>query len=71
MSNTIPPAHVVVRAFGGVRAAARLLHMDASAVSRWQLSGRIPSPHQRRILEIAWKNGIDLTAHDIVFGRQS
>jgi hypothetical protein len=72
MNNTlIPPAKVVVSALGGVRAAARLLECDASTVSRWQVSGRVPSSWQRRVLELAWSKGIDLTAHDVIFGRRT
>jgi len=66
----IPPATLVVHAFGGVRSAARLLSCDASTVSRWQHTGRVPSSWQRRVLELAWSKGIDLTAHDVIFGRE-
>jgi hypothetical protein len=67
----LPPATVAIRAFGGVRPAARLLNCDASTVSRWQKSGRVPSIWQRRVLELAWHMGIDLTAHDLVMGRSA
>jgi hypothetical protein len=63
------PAQVVIAAFGGVRSTARVLDLDASAVSRWQLTGRVPTGWQRRILEHAWRSGVDLTAHDLIFGR--
>ena len=63
------PAAVVIAAFGGVRATARILDIDPSAVSRWQRSGHIPVQHQRRILEIAADQHIWLTAQDIIFGR--
>lgn len=49
---------------------AHLLGLDPSAVSRWRSMGRIPSSHQRKVLELAWERGIDLTAHDLIFGRQ-
>jgi hypothetical protein len=26
--------------------------------------------HQRRVLELAWERGIDMTAHDVIFGRR-
>jgi hypothetical protein len=71
MSNAlIPPSRLVVAAFGGVRPMARLLACDASTVSRWSKTGLVPSVWQRPILELAWTKGIDLTAHDIVFGRE-
>ena len=56
--------------FGGVRKLARALNRDPAAVSRWQKSGIVPTSVQRRLLEMAWERGIDITAHDIVFGRE-
>ena len=72
MSNTrlILPGVLVVQAFGGVRKLARLLGVDASTVSRWQTTGRVPSGMQRAVLLLAWEHGLDLTAHDIVWGRE-
>ena len=71
MSNKfITPAQLVVQSFNGVRATARELEIDPSIVSRWKKDGRVPDTYQRRILETAWENGIDLTAHDLIFGRQ-
>lgn len=67
----VSPAQIVVTAFGGVRAAARVLCVDPSCVSRWQSSGLVPTSRQRRILELAWKMGIDITANDLVFGRNA
>ena len=69
MNDTIRPAEVAVQAFGTARKMAHLLGIDPSAVSRWRSLGHIPSAHQRRVLELAWERGIDLTAHDIIFGR--
>lgn len=66
----IHPAELVVRAFGGVRAAARLLNCEASTVSRWKQSGKVPAGWQKEILKAAWERGIDLTAHDLIFGRE-
>lgn len=71
MSNTrIPPAHCAIRAFGGVRPLARALSVNQSSVSRWQLTGLIPTAQQRRVLEAAWLSRINLTAHDLIFGRE-
>lgn len=70
-TTLIQPAELAVQALGGVRSLARLLGRDPSAVSRWKLSGHIPASQQRRVLELAWERGIDLTAHDIIFGRQA
>lgn len=65
----LTPHQIVVRAFNGTRSAARALDLDVGAVSRWGKTGLVPSRYQRRVLETAWRLGIDLTAHDIVFGR--
>lgn len=67
----IPPGILVVQVFGGVRKLARLLEIDPSTVSRWQSTGRIPSGMQREVLQLAWDEGLDLTAHDIVWGREA
>lgn len=67
----ISPAQLVVSAFGGVRATARVLRVDPSCVSRWQMTGLVPTSRQRRVLELAWSMGIDLTANDLVFGRNA
>lgn len=66
----IPPGILVVQVFGGVRKLARLLEIDPSTVSRWQSTGRVPSGMQRQVLQLAWDEGHDLTAHDIVWGRE-
>jgi hypothetical protein len=39
-------------------------------VSRWQKTGVVPTAVQRRLIEIAWELGIDITAHDMIFGRE-
>ena len=67
----IPPGVLVVQVFGGVRKLARLLEIDPSTVSRWQTTGRVPSGMQREVLQLAWDEGLDLTAHDIVWGREA
>lgn len=63
-----PPVDLVVRLFGGVRAVARAVQCDPSAVVQWKKSGVIPSRRHAKILRYAWDNGIDLTAHDLIFG---
>ena len=68
--NTTHPADLAIKALGGVRSMARKLGRDPSAVSRWRQTGRIPSSQQRKVLELAWASGVDLTAHDLIFGRE-
>lgn len=73
MNNTInhtSPVELAIGMFGGVRKLARALDRDPAAVSRWQKSGIVPTSVQRRLLELARERGIDITAHDIVFGRE-
>lgn len=70
MNNaTITPVQLAIQSFGGVRRLAKALDRDPAAVSRWQKSGIVPSAAQRQLLQIAWERGIQLTAHDIIFGR--
>lgn len=71
MTSTIQtPVDLAVAAFGGVRALARILDCDPAAVSRWKKAGTIPHSKQRRLLERAWEKGVDITAHDLIFGRE-
>ena len=69
-NNHTSPVELAIDLFGGVRKLARALGRDPAAVSRWQKSGVVPTSIQRRLLELAWERGINITAHDIVFGRE-
>lgn len=69
MNNTFTPVDLVIERFGGVRKLARAIGRDPAAVSRWKKLGTIPAAIQRKTLEQAWERGIDLTAHDMIFGR--
>lgn len=67
------PAQRVIEAFKGVRATARALGIDPSSVARWPVSkekrglgGRVPSVHQARILELSERDGLGLTADDLI-----
>ena len=63
------PYEVLISEFGGVRELARQVGRDAGSVSKWRKQGTIPSSIQRKVLETAWKRGIKITAHEIIFGR--
>jgi len=70
------PAKYVISLFGGVRPTARALGRDPSAVSRWAtsikkggLGGRIPGTNHKKILQIAKRKGLDITAADLISGR--
>lgn len=69
MNRHYSPHQLVVQAFRGTRKTAAIVGLDVAQVSRWQRTGLIPSRYQRRVLEEAWARGVDLTAHDIIFGR--
>ena len=63
----------VIHAFGGARPLAKILKINPEAVYRWDYSkqrrgsgGTIPSEWHKPILDAAKKNGIRLTAADLV-----
>jgi len=71
------PAEYVIYCFRGVCATARALKRDHSSVSRWPkpkaergCEGEIPRAVRRDILEIAARDGLDITPHDLDFGRE-
>ena len=69
MDNNASPVDLAINRFGGVRALARAIGRDPAAISRWKKTGTVPTSVQRRILEVAWGRGMDITAHDMIFGR--
>lgn len=73
MSQQLSPAREVVAALGGVRATARILQLNPSAVSRWMMpaakrgtGGHVPQRHWPTILEHAKKERIKLSLRDLV-----
>ena len=72
----LDPAAYVVHVFGGVRATARALGKTPPTISRWQhprrehLKGLVPSKYHREILEKAKALDLDISAHDLVHGRE-
>ncbi len=69
----LPPAEHVIAVFGGVRKAGRALKYQASTVSSWRpkgrCKGRIPSKAMGRILQVARRRQLDITANDLLLGR--
>jgi len=50
---------------------ARAIHRDPASVSKWQKGdGTIPTSIQRKLLTTAWDRGIQLSAHELIFGRE-
>ena len=67
----VQPASLVVTIFGGKRRLARLLGVSPATIRKWgDAGGHIPAKKQRVLLDIAEKNGLHLTADDIVRGRE-
>lgn len=72
----LSPADWVIHVFKGVRKTARAIGRSPASVSKWAKSkdrrgsgGLIPANSQRRILEQARKYGLDITEHDLIWGR--
>lgn len=72
MIEQLSPAREVVAKLGGVRATARILKLNPSAVSRWMMSpekrgtgGSVPQRHWPAILEHAKKEKIKLALRDL------
>lgn len=72
----LTPAQYVIRVFKGVRATARALERSPSSVSKWTkpkasrgTDGNIPGTAQRTILQKARELQLDITANDLLFGR--
>ena len=60
----------VIHIFGGVRATARAIGRDPSAVSKWRHETKIiPTAAQRIILDIARRKKLPITANDLIYGR--
>jgi DNA-binding transcriptional regulator YdaS (Cro superfamily) len=57
--------HIIDR-LGGTRRAAVLLSVAPSTVQSWKNAGFIPARRQAEIIEIANRNGIFLTADEMV-----
>lgn len=67
----ITPVELAISMFGGVRKLAKCIGRDPAAVSRWRKSGLVPTQVQRKLLAAAAARDIGITAHDIVFGRET
>ncbi len=70
------PAEYVIHVFRGVRAAARAIGCNPSAVSRWRTSkdragffGSVPALYQRKIHAKAKELDLDINSDDLDFGR--
>lgn len=72
----LTPTAWAMKQFGGERALARALGRHRSAVHHWRkralrgVDGAIPSDAAKIILEAAEARGIDVTARDLILGRE-
>ena len=65
------PVQVAIEEFGGVRALGRAISKDPSAISKWaNRHGCIPSTEQKKVLEKAWELNLNISAYDLVMGRE-
>ncbi len=62
-------AGIVVTAFDGVSATARLLGIDRAAVSQWKRKGKVPQDHWDIILKAARDMQVRVTLDDLRHGR--
>ena len=70
-AKTITPVELAITSFNGVRKLARAIDRDPAAISRWKKSGTVPTAVQKQLLETAWARGINISAHDLIFGRDA
>lgn len=72
------PAEYVIKMFSGVRPLARAIKKSPSTVCLWRTNrsrkngqkGRIPSSSHLPILKQAEVRGLDITADDLIYGRE-
>lgn len=72
------PAEYVIHMFDGVRPLARAIKKSPSTVCLWRSNrsrkngqkGRIPSSSHLPILNEARSRGLDITADDLIYGRE-
>jgi hypothetical protein len=73
MTQQLSPAREIVARLGGVRATARVLQLNPSAVSRWMMpaqkrgtGGQIPQRHWPALIAHAKKERVKLALRDFV-----
>jgi hypothetical protein len=73
----LSPARLVATRFGGIRPLARLLDQDPSSISKWiARGGKIPNSSRhgdthKRLLALAKKERVKLTAEELTFGGEA
>jgi len=65
------PAEYVIKAFGGIRATARAIDYNPDSILKWRYrKGFVPTSAQPVILKAAEELNVDITAEDLIFGRE-
>lgn len=74
----LTPVDCAVRAFGGVRPLATAIRQYPGSVCQWRTrqtkrraAGDLPTVVQRRVLEVARERGLQLSAEDLILGREA
>lgn len=74
----IKPADFIVMFFGGLRPAAKAIGRSHASVNKWRrpvsdrgTGGYIPRAVMHRILTLAEKNNWQITAYDLIIGRDA
>lgn len=67
----ITPAALVCDRFGGYRRLAQLLGVFPSTTWRWLQDGGIPGTQQQPILQLAERQGVVLSAHEVIYGGEA
>ena len=71
METTIKtPYELCIAEFGGVRELARQIGRDAGSVSKLSWKGTIPTSIQKILVERAWDLGLQISAHELIFGKE-
>ncbi len=65
------PASWAIRQFGGASVLARAVGCQRHDVSHWKAAERIPSRRLPAVLEAAKQRGLDVTAEDLIRGRET
>lgn len=70
INMSLSPAETVIKAFGGIHATARAIGRTPGAISFWRAKGNVPGGAQKLVLIKARELNLDLSAEDLIFGRE-
>tara|TARA_B100000214_G_scaffold369154_1_gene341754 strand:+ start:4317 stop:4562 length:246 start_codon:yes stop_codon:yes gene_type:complete len=67
--NYQSPVDILIEEFGGIRPLARAVGRNSGSIWKWSKSGLVPSNMQQKVLTVCWDKDLNVTPHDIIFGR--